>query len=204
MFAVLIVPGLLLTGGYNRRRAHAVPRRDLYALAQAVVVSLAWLPVIWLLSGTHVVDWASEGALADHQAEVVGIVIVNLLAASLGGFVAGYVVDEIASHPHGLPARALGWIGVFSVPTAWDYAWLRASTAQWAAVEVTLKDDQVLNVVFDNGSFVGLSPSPREAFFDTEYRLVNDEIEVQDHEGIWIRADDIVSLRFEHLQVDSE
>jgi hypothetical protein len=46
----------------GRGRAPVHPQRDLYALAQAVVLSLAWLPAIWLLGGGDVVDWARDKA----------------------------------------------------------------------------------------------------------------------------------------------
>lgn len=95
VFAVLIVPGLLLISGYNRTRAHSLPRRDLYVLAQAVVVSLAWVPALWLLGGRSVLDWGEAKTLRDHDGEVIGLVLVNLAIPLMVGLVAGRAIDWI-------------------------------------------------------------------------------------------------------------
>lgn len=205
VFAVLIVPGLLLTGGYNRTRAHALPRRDLYALAQAVVVSLAWLPVIWILGGGTLLGWSETQTLDDHQLGVIGVVILNLATALAAGVAAGALVDAIGDRPDSRLASALAWTGIFAPPTPWDYAWLRASTGAWAAVEITLSDGQVFNVLFDREAEVGLSPGPREGFFDTEYTWKpqdegDDDLEVLPHDGVFIDGAEITSIRFEHIE----
>jgi hypothetical protein len=96
----------------------------------------------------------------------------------------------------------LAWTGTFRPPTPWDYFWLYAATGEWAAVEIRLGSGDVFNVLFDNGSDVGLSPNPRQAFFDTEYVWTDDgEIEVLQHAGIYIDGADVISLRLEHIQV---
>jgi hypothetical protein len=201
VFAVLIVPGLLLVRGYNRTRAHTLPSRDLYALGQAIVVSLAWLPVIWVLGGHSVIGWLTRKEVADHQLALLGIVLGNLAVAQLGGWLGGLLVREIGQHPWSKIAGALDWTGIFDPPTAWDAAWIRASWADWAAVEITLKNGAQYNVIFDNGAVVGLSPAPRQLFFDTEYDWADGErLEVKGHQGIYIDAGDIASVRFEHLQ----
>ena len=199
-FAVVIVPGLLLASGYNRTRAHSVPTIDLYALARAVTLSLGWLPVVWLLGGSKVLDWATEATIPNHQPALLGIVVGNLAAALVSGLLAGRAVDKIGDHPESRLNRALAWTGAFEHPTAWDYAWSRVSDAAWAAVEVSTIDGQTYNVLFDEGSKVGLSPNPREAFFDTEFSLVDDTVEVQEHEGIFIEAGQVLTVRFLHVQ----
>jgi hypothetical protein len=41
-------------------------------------------------------------------------------------------------------------------------------------------------------------------FFDTEYHWEGDELRVEEHEGIYIDASDVVSLRFEHIEHEVE
>src|SRR5256885_3654093 len=99
VFSVLIVPGLLLIGGYNRTRAHTVPRRDLYVLAQAVAVSLAWLPAVWLLGGREVVDWAEARTLRSHDGGLIRIVLFNLGVPLVVGLLAGQAVAWVGARP---------------------------------------------------------------------------------------------------------
>jgi hypothetical protein len=199
VFAVLIVPGLLLLSGYNRTRTHSIPSRDLYALAQAVVASLGWIPFLWLLGGRRVVDWIEDDALRDHVGELVVLLVLNLATPLLVGFTAGKIVDWITSRPQ--LDDAVAWTGVFEPPTAWERLWSNLSRAQWAAVSIELKDGQMFHVLFDDGAKVGLSPGPRYCFFDTEYHLDDDgNAEVEEHEGIFIDAGEVVSVRVEFVE----
>jgi Family of unknown function (DUF6338) len=203
VFAVLIVPGLLITRAYRRTRAHTLPDRDLYALAQAVTVSLAWLPVVWVIGGHTVLDWVGAHAADKHQGAILTIVAVNLLVSMVAGLIAGKLVDLVASWDWAL--RALGWTGLFAPPTAWEAAWFYASQANWAAVEISLRSGERFNVLYDKASTVGVSPAPRRAFFNMEYRYGdNEEIEFENHEGIYIDATEVVSIRFEYLDRPSE
>ena len=200
VFAVLIVPGLLLISGYNRTRAHSLPRRDLYVLAQAVVVSLAWLPALWLLGGRKMVDWADAEALSDHDGALIFVVLLNLAIPLAVGLVAGRLLDWIGDYTW--LARYIGWTGIFQPPTAWEAMWLPLSHADWAAVQIILKGGETFNVLFDDGSTVGLAPGPRYLFFDTEYHLEDDELEVEQHEGIFIDGTEVVSVRIEHVVLE--
>jgi hypothetical protein len=199
VFAVLIVPGLLLISGYNRTRAHSLPRRDLYVLAQAVVVSLAWLPVLWLIGGQSVLDWIEDDTLRDHSGALVALLALNLAAPLVAGFIGGRLIDWLGNRTE--LERALGWTGIFTPPTAWERLWGNLSQAQWAAVSIELKDGEVFKVLFDDGSEVGLAPGPRYCFFDTEYSVKDDgELEVAEHEGVFIDATGVVSVRVEHVE----
>lgn len=197
VFAVLIVPGLLLISGYNRTRAHSLPRRDLYVMAQAIVVSLAWLPALWLLGGRRVVDWAEAETLRDHDGALIVVVLLNLAVPLAIGLVAGRLLDWIGDFTQ--LARFIGWTGIFQPPTAWEAMWLPLSHAEWAAVEIKLQGGETFNVLFDDGSTVGLAPGPRYLFFDTEYRKEGDELKIEDHQGIFIDGTEVVSVRIEHV-----
>jgi hypothetical protein len=203
VFSVVIVPGLLLIVGYQRTRAHSLPRRDLYALAQAVAVSLAWLPAMWLMGGRYVVDWIEAGTLRSHDGELIAIVLLNLAAPLLVGLLAGLLVDKLGQETR--LSALIGWTGIFEPPTAWEATWLLIATGEWAAVEIRLQGGEQFNVLFDEGSTVGLSPGPRYLFFDTEYYWIegNDDPEVQGHHGIFIDASEVVSVRIEHLETES-
>lgn len=204
VFAVLIVPGLQLISGYRWTRAHTLPRRDLYVLAQAVAVSLAWLPVVWLLGGDAVLGWLENETANDHQLEILGIVLLNLAVPLLVGLSAGLAIREMADRPDFVLTRALKWTGIFEPPTAWDAAWIQADRGEWAAVRVTLRSGDEFGVLFDDGSTVGLSPAPRDLFFDTEYRVEADgSIVSESHEGIYIDGSEVVSLRLEYIEPES-
>lgn len=202
LFAVLLVPGLQLIAGYNRTRAHTLPRRDLYVLAQAFVASLAWLPVVWLLGGGAVLEWLEEGRLTDHQAALLGVVLLNLAAPLAAGLLAGAAVVRMGMQPGGVAARAVTWTGLLSPPTAWDAIWTLALRRDWAALEIELKDDRVFHVILDRRSVVGLSPGPRYLFFETEYRPDGDDVAVLEHQGIFIDATEVRSVRLAQTEDD--
>jgi Family of unknown function (DUF6338) len=202
--AVLFVPGLLLATGYSRARARAsrpeIDKGDLIAIAQTIVLSMLWLPVLWSLGGHKIVDWLGRKDVADHPWAIGGLILLNLGAPFIAGLLAGQAVDKISSRPSGPLARVLRWTGMFEPQTVWDAAWRRAIRAEWAAVEIRLKDDTQYNVLFDSTSTVGLTPAPRHLFFSAEYRWHDGEPEVVEHAGVYIDATDVVSLRFEHLE----
>jgi hypothetical protein len=80
-----------------------VPSRDLYALGQAIIVSLGWLPVVWVLGGNQIIDWIVKETVDNHELGVLAYVVLNLLVAAAAGFVAGTLVDRlgewVAAHP---------------------------------------------------------------------------------------------------------
>jgi hypothetical protein len=204
-FIVLVVPGFLLIGGYNRSRAHALPPRDFYLLAQAVVASLLWLPAAWLLGGHRIVDWAETGTLGEHDLFIIGALFLNLIVAFAAGLAAGATVRSLGKNLESKPARALAWTGIFNPPTAWEALWERALEGEWAAVEITLKSGERFHGLFDDNSVVGLSPGPRYLFFDKEYdRNENEELEVKETDGIYIDASEVSSVRVEHVQLPGE
>ena len=203
IFAVLIVPGLGLITGYRRARVHSLPRRDLYVLVQALALSLAWLPVVWLLGGELVLGWIEDETLTDHQTAVLGLILLNLVLPPLVGLGAGSAIDWLGEHPESRVARALRWTGIFRPPTAWDAAWLRASVGVWAAVEVELRDGRTLGVLFDVDSTIDLSPrETRDIFCDTEYRVLPDgSVEVEEHQGIYIAGSEVITVRFPYIEL---
>jgi hypothetical protein len=201
VFSALLVPGLEIIAGYRRARVHALPRRDLYVLAQAVAVSLAWLPFAWLLGGHKAIGWFVDDTASQHQTVILGIIVLNLIVPLVAGASVGRLVDWLGSHPESRVARGLEWTGAFRPPTAWDAAWLRASLGEWAAVEIELMDGRTIGVLFDRNSAVDLSPrETRDVFCDTEYRAQDDgTVEIVEHAGIHIAGEQIRSLRFEHI-----
>jgi hypothetical protein len=147
-----------------------------------------------------VVDWAEDGSVRDHDWEIIGLVLANLAAPLVVGLLAGRLVDWVGDRPWSPIAAAVQWTGIFEPPTAWEATWQLALVGEWAAVEITLKDGHEFHVLFDNGSRVGLSPGPRFLFFDTEYSWQGDNATVHKHEGIFIDATEVVSVRLEHIE----
>jgi MFS family permease len=167
-------------------------------VAQAITVSLAWLPVVWVLGGHTVLDWTEKKTATEHQGAILLIVLLNLFGAIVAGLLGGKLIDVLASW--GWVRKVLGWTGLFEPPTAWEAAWLYASQAEWAAVEISLRSGERFNVLFDKASTVGVSPAPRRAFFRVEYRYGdNQEIQFENHQGIYVDASEVVSVRFEYL-----
>jgi hypothetical protein len=202
--AVLFVPGLLIATGYSRARARGgrpeVNKGDLFAVAQTIALSMLWLPVLWTLGGHQLVDWLGRKDVSDHVLAVGGLILLNLGAPFIAGLLAGQAIDAIAGRPTNPLARGLRSMGAFEPQSVWDEAWLRAMGAEWAAVEIRLKDGTQYNVLFDSGSTVGLGPAPRHLFFRAEYRWRDGEPEAVEHAGVYIDATDVLSIRFEHLQ----
>lgn len=203
IFAVLIVPGLEFVAGYRRARVHALPRRDLYVLAQALAVSLAWLPIVWLLGGEVILGWIEDETIVHHQAAVLGLILLNLIVPLAGGLGAGKAVDWLGGHPDSRASKLIAWTGIFKPPSSWDAAWLRASLGEWAAVEIQLQDGTRLGGLFDQDSAIDLSPRPtRDVFFDTEYRVAPDgSVEVEDNQGLWLSGSEIVAVRFAYIEL---
>ena len=201
VFVVLVVPGVVLLGGYNRTRAQTRPGSDFGTLVQALIWSIAWFPIAWLLGGRCVGEWVEHGTLDEHETAVVGIVFgLSLLAPLAVGLIVGAIVDRLGEDVDSPMARRIAWTGVFNPPTAWDATWERALGGKWAAVEIRLKTGEQFNVIFDGGSELGLSPGPRDLFFDTEYRWVDGEPEIESHEGIYINAAEVISVRIEYIE----
>src|SRR4051794_13816778 len=92
VFAVLIVPGFMAISGFSATRARSSLDRDLYVVAQAVVVSLIWALVVFLvqawIGGNRVEGWGvlpfDADRIAAHRQQVAVAALVILVVAPGG------------------------------------------------------------------------------------------------------------------------
>jgi hypothetical protein len=151
LIALLLAPGFLLVRGYERRRLHTPPDRDIYALAEAIVASAIWLGLAWLVV-TKIFDVnlrrigilpADQAVLGRHPIEVIGLALAVVLVPYPLGVLAAWVADRIdgSRTPRVVRfKRRARRFGFFAVPTAWDEMWTRAQNAGRAHVVLKLKD----------------------------------------------------------------
>jgi hypothetical protein len=212
--ALLVSPGFMLLQGYRRGRAYTVPDRDLYVLAQAVVASLGWLALVWLVLlfvGDPVKNWGllptNNDLLERHRGViallVLGVELVPFALGLLAGFLAN-IVQAIA-----WARAAFSWTGFFEPPTAWEYAWGEAASraersgSGWIAVSVRLKSGAIVEGRYGAQSRADLSPRPHHhVFIETAYGL--DDAQTPTKQlgdgtigGVFIDASEIATIYFQ-------
>jgi len=214
VFALLISPGFVLVQGYRRGRTYTVPDRDLYALAQAVVASLGWLAVVWLLLllfGDPILRWGlapqNDSLLERHRGELALLLLGIEFVPFVLGLAAGSTVNTLQRSER---ARSLlGWTGIFEPPTAWDQAWNEAasrakmsSPQQSIDVSVRLKGGGIVEGRYGSASRADLSPRPtHQLFLETAYGLDDSETPATllgdgTIGGVFIDASEIAAIYF--------
>jgi hypothetical protein len=119
-FGLLIVPGFMAVSGFSASRARSSLDRDLYALAQAVVVSLTWLLLVYLFQYPfHIAEhWGvlpiDDEKLAGHRVEIAAAALGLVLA---GPFLAGVLFGGF------LNAIRHGGGDALDRPEAWEAGW---------------------------------------------------------------------------------
>jgi Family of unknown function (DUF6338) len=205
-FALLIVPGFMALSGFSISRARSSPERDLYALAQAVVVSLGWLLIVYLVQtrvGHPARSWgvvpfndAKVASNREHLAvTAIGLVMVVPFAlGALFGGVLNRLRDSVGDR--------------IDVPEAWEAGWARARDFHGSPklfhthpvrAQVVLKDGNVMEGVSQRESDVDYAPSSsRDIFlggalaYTAEGKLLR-----QSEVGAFIAGSEIVALFFE-------
>jgi len=132
--------------GYSRGRARAIAERDLYALAQAVVASVAWLVVVLLVLQGWLDDLGllprSDSRLEDHKTPtallLLGLVFLPFPLGWLTAAVSQRVTARVdgwstktlrSGFSHGVrleTAREIKRSGIIAPPSAWDRSWATA------------------------------------------------------------------------------
>jgi hypothetical protein len=154
----------------------------LYALAEALVGSLFLLAIAWWFGGKSVFEWSEAGTLDQHLDTVYRFSFVLLFAPYLLGLIAGWLVNDLfarlerlretKSHPNSKVERFFGVLDASSLleaPTVWDQTWNQFLSRR-VYVRVGTKSGQEIVGAFEYGSWVGLSPEPRQLFLSTVYR----------------------------------
>jgi hypothetical protein len=214
VFALLISPGFVLLQGYRRGRSYTTPDRDLYVLAQAIVISLGWLAAVWLLLllvGDPVKHWGlvpRDGMLLEQHRSGIALLV---LGVEFGPFALGLGAGAAVNALQGVEvARTLlGWTGLFEPPTAWEHAWKealsRATTPggqQAIDLSVRLKGGGVIEGSYGERSRADLSPRPsRQIFLETAYGMDDTETPPRllgdgSIGGVFIDASEIASVYF--------
>lgn len=212
LFAFFVVPGFLLRSGYLRTRAHGSVEADLYALAEAVVGSLFLLAIAWWIGGSDVVAWAEAHQLAEHRDAAYRLGLTLLLAPYPLGLAIGWLVNgglellERWRTARATPGskvegffKVLDASALLEAPTVWDQTW-NAVSPRRLYVRIGTKSGQEIVGAFDTGSWVGLSPEPRQVFLSKVYR----EKETGSHQweevpktkGVFVDAAEVEFIEF--------
>jgi hypothetical protein len=159
------------------------------------------MPILWVLGGRLIFDWSDAGTLRAHDEDAIVVVLLNVAAPLVVGLAGGLLIDWLGGQTQ--LAKVIGWTGIFEPPTAWEKTWLLVQSGAWAAVRVQLDGGEEFNVLSDKTSKVGLAPGPRYLFFRTEYHEEDDgELQIEEHQGIFIDATEVVSVRIEHIALE--
>jgi hypothetical protein len=211
VFALFIVPGFLLRAGYVRTRARGAADTALYAVAEAVVASSFLIAALWWWDGKTIVDWARNHQLAEHSTNLYEHALVLLLIPYPIGSMVGLVMTSLVEKLRnlrvtygerkvvGAPLRFLDDSGVFSAPTAWDNVWNeRLRDEGVVMVRASTKTGEEVVGQFGPGSWVGLSPEPRQVYLSQEYRPdgAGGWDLVPNTKGVFIDAEEVEFLGF--------
>jgi len=216
VFMLAIAPGFLAVRGYSRRRYRTVPDRDLYAVAQAVVVSAMWLALVWLILlkvGDPIRAWGlipnDTGAIRSHQAAIVGLGFAVVTLPYGLGLTAAYLVDRLEGVRSEGAWRRIRRTGLVRPPTAWDRAWLTFRRRQGAGqVVVRLKNGLVIRGGYGKRSQADLSPSPHQLFLESGFGYAEGEdgdaveVEAEGSAGIFIEGSEIAAIYFQGRNAD--
>jgi hypothetical protein len=212
----LIVPGFLFRAGYLRSRARTSPEVDLYALAEAIVVSLVALALLWAWGIRDILIWAEEGTLtaSDEHLDTLWWMLVILLAAPFPiGLDLGLLLNRIAGvlerfrrRQEAETQRTFGdrvaafveSAGLLRNPTVWDEAWLRIRTEKRFWVKVRTTTGEEIIGFFADKSRVGTSPAPRQLYLEAVYSYDEDGNfdTIPKGRGIYIDEAHIATIEF--------
>lgn len=211
IFSLAIAPGFLAIRGYSRRRYRTTPDRDLYAVAQAIVVSAVWLGVAWLAllgAGDPAKDWGlipHDGMILEaHKADVVILGLAVLTLPYGFGVIAAWLVNKLEGVRGEKAWRFIRMTGLVRPPTAWDRAWLTFNRHQGAGqVVVRLKNGLVVRGGYGKSSQADLSPSPHQLFLESGFGYAEGEegelvaMEAEGSAGIFIEGSEILAIYFQ-------
>lgn len=197
IFAVLVVPGYLLSQGVEQGRNVDADRPDLHVLAKAVVVSVIWLAITWPIAVEDLVTWVDAETLGEHSylaaAWRAGVLI--LLPYLVGRTLGELIERNVAVIAPILRAMRIGT--TFGTP--WDLAWARVqASAGPVLVTVRLDDGNKLVGQFAKRSSASVSPQHHEVFLEEAYEDDAGQLVIY-HQGLHIDGDKIAAVSFQEL-----
>jgi hypothetical protein len=192
-----VVPGYLFLSGYTSGRQYRAPLTDLEGLARLVVVSLAWLSIDWAGGPLRsLITWAHHDRLGQHESSVAVITITSVFVPYVLGLLIGALIVRAYEDKTRVIFRIADGLGAYRPVGPWErmVAEIRA-VGRPALLRVRLQDKSELLVGYGAKSWIGLSPRPRDAFFEKEY--APDGTSIASPYGIFIQADQIETVSIE-------
>jgi len=196
VLAFAITPGYALLSGYQHQRSHSAPERDLYVLAQAFILSAAWLALTWWPIGHFLSCWTTGHELDDHEFLTWLLIVVFLGGSYIAGRAMGAFVQRVAKKGYGWTFTAMRAAGIFDPPSLWDWIWAEAKTRGEVLLVVTFKDGATLEGQYAGGSLADLSPRPPRVYLEKAYGHDSDGNPVTYARGAYVEGDQIADIRF--------
>lgn len=174
VFAFAVVPGYVLLQGFEAGRSEerVQPGPNLYVLAEAFVLSLAWLiPTSPLV--VELVEMIGAGMTTREIASSAVFALVVFFLPAIVGYRVGHLVRRARA---GVQGTLASWIRAYVPPrlTAWDRAWAPALQSSRALVQLHLDDSETVVGQFADLSQVDLSPLPPQVYL--EQTLIKPEV----------------------------
>jgi hypothetical protein len=192
VFALLIVPGYAFLSGYRLGREKAGPVRDLYAVAEAVVVSVILLAIAWFRV-SDLLTWIDDDTLDAHKGGALVLLLALILLPFAGGRVVAELFEWLADRPG--PERLLRKLKLIPEGNAWQKAW--AATRNGALVVIDLKDGGTLYGQVADGVRIDLPPGAPALYLPIAYRPLGagDGAElVRMTHGVYVHGEQIAAL----------
>jgi hypothetical protein len=198
IFACAVAPGYGFLSGYQHRRSHSAPERDLYVLAQAFILSAAWVALTWWPIGHLLSNWAAEEKLASHELAVWILLCVFLASPYFLGRLCGQVIIGAGQARTGRVFSVLSNLGVFEPPSLWDSTWEQVRRRGSVVLVIQLKDGNSIEGQFANRSKVDFSPRPPRVYLEKAYGYDMAGQRIAFPQGAYVEGDQIVSVQFKN------
>lgn len=196
VFAFAIAPGYALLVGYQHQRSHTAPERDLHVLAQAFVLSAAWIALTWWPAGHLLIGWAVDGEILDHEACVWFLCCLLLGGPYLVGRFAGAGVRAVAAREEGGLFAAMRAVGFFEQPSLWDRVWTDARHRGNVLLRIRLKEGGSIEGLYAAGSEADLSPRRPRVYLEKAYGQDEEGNTVIYPMGAYVEGDQIIGIEF--------
>lgn len=198
IFACAIAPGYGFLSGYQHRRSHSAPERDLYVLAQAFILSAVWIALTWWPIGHWLGSWAAEDKLPSHEFVVWVLLCAFLASPYFLGRLSGQIIIRAGKVRHGRVFAALKYLGAFEPPSLWDLIWERARKRGSVVLVIRLKDGHAIEGQFASRSRADLSPRQPRVYLERAYGYDSTGERVVYPEGAYVEGNQIVSVQFKN------
>lgn len=196
VFTFAIAPGYALLVGYQHRRSHTAPEKDLYVLAQAFVLSAAWIAITWWPSGHLLTTWATDGSLDDHEALAWLLTCLLLGGALVAGRMAGAAVGRVADKGSGWIFLRMQTWGLFDPPSQWDWVWTQARYRGNVLVVIRLREGGTVEGLYAEHSEADLSPKKPRVYLEKAYGYDDEGNTVIYPRGALVDAEQILAIEF--------